>query len=158
MVELVILAIALSMDAFAVSLGLGAKKREFNQWLALKAGLYFGFFQGFMPLVGYFAGIGLSSFITSVDHWVAFVLLALIGSKMIYDSFGDPVEEEISKVTDKVLLLLAIATSIDAMAAGFTLTLMATAITLSVLVIGATTFVFSYAGGLTQASNTHTHN
>ncbi|QOP41493.1 manganese efflux pump MntP [Sulfurimonas marina] len=148
MIELIILAIALSMDAFAVSLGLGTKESTFNRSLALKAGLYFGFFQGFMPLIGYLAGVGLSSFITSIDHWVAFILLTLVGLKMIYESFGEPVEEEISQVTNKVLLLLAIATSIDAMAAGFTLTLMETTITISVLIIGFTTFIFSYIGVL----------
>lgn len=148
MLELFILSIALSMDAFAVSLGLGSKQTVQNNWLAIKAGLYFGFFQAFMPLVGFLAGVGLSSFIESIDHWVAFILLALVGAKMIYESFGEPVEEEISIVTNKVLLLLAVATSIDAMAAGFTLTLMTTTIAVSVLVIGITTFVFSYVGVL----------
>lgn len=148
MIELCILAIALSMDAFAVSLGIGAKQATFDQWLAIKVGLYFGFFQGFMPIVGYLAGIGLSSFIEVIDHWVAFVLLAVIGAKMVYESFGEPVEEEISKITNKVLLLLAIATSIDAMAAGFTLTLMGTTIVVSVIIIGITTFAFSYGGVL----------
>ena len=148
MIELLILAVALSMDAFAVSLGLGTKKLTDNKWLAIKAGLYFGFFQGFMPLIGYLAGVGLSGIIESIDHWVAFVLLALIGAKMIYESFGEPVEEEISIITNKVLLLLAIATSIDAMAAGFTLILMKTSIVVSIFVIGLTTFVFSYAGVL----------
>lgn len=146
MFELFILAVALSMDAFAVSLGLGAKQTAQNNWLAIKVGLYFGFFQGFMPLIGYLAGVGLSSFIESIDHWVAFILLALIGAKMIYESFGEPIEEEISIVTNKVLLVLAIATSIDAMAAGFTLTLMATTVAVSILVITITTFVFSYVG------------
>ena len=146
MFELFILAVALSMDAFAVSLGLGAKQATFDKGLAIKVGLFFGFFQGFMPLIGYLAGIGLASFMESIDHWVAFVLLALIGSKMVYESFGEPVEEEIAQITNKVLLLLAIATSIDAMAAGFTLTLMETGIVLSVFVIGFTTFVFSYVG------------
>ena len=152
MLELFILSIALSMDAFAVSLGLGAKQLTVdNKQLAIKVGLFFGFFQGFMPLIGYLAGVGLSSFIESIDHWVAFVLLALIGAKMIYESFGEPVEEEVSVVTNKVLLLLAIATSIDAMAAGFTLTLMEPTIAMSIIVIGLTTFVFSYVGVLLGA-------
>lgn len=146
MFELLILAVALSMDAFAVSLGLGAKEARFDKWLAIKVGLFFGLFQGFMPLIGYLAGLGLANIIESVDHWVAFVLLALIGAKMVYESFGEPVEEEIAQITNKVLLLLAIATSIDAMAAGFTLTLMATSVVVSVLVIGLTTFIFSYVG------------
>lgn len=148
MIELLILSIALSMDAFAVSLGLGTKQQSQNKWLAVKVGLYFGFFQGFMPLIGYLAGIGLAGMIESIDHWVAFVLLTLIGAKMVYESFGEPVEEEISIVTNKVLLLLAIATSIDAMAAGFTLTLMKINIVISILTIGLTTFVFSYIGVL----------
>jgi len=146
MIELLILAVALSMDAFAVSLGLGAKEARFNKALALKAGLYFGFFQGFMPFIGYLAGVGLASFIEALDHWIAFLLLAAIGGKMVYESFGENVEEEIAVLTNKVMLILAIATSIDAMAAGFTLTLMAPAIIVSVLVIGLTTFFFSYAG------------
>ncbi len=146
MIELIILSVALSMDAFAVALGLGAKQITINKSLALKVGLLFGFFQGFMPLIGYFAGIGLSSFIEVIDHWVAFILLALIGGKMVYESFGEPVEEEIAIITNKILLLLAIATSIDAMAAGFTLTLMSTTIITSVLIIGLTTFIFSYGG------------
>ena len=152
MIELFILAIALSMDAFAVSLGLGAKQLTIdNKQLAVKVGLFFGFFQGFMPLIGYLAGVGLSSFIESIDHWVAFVLLALIGSKMVYESFGEPVEEEVSIITNKVLFILAVATSIDAMAAGFTLTLMEPAIAVSIVVIALTTFVFSYAGVLLAA-------
>ncbi len=146
MLELFILAVALSMDAFAVSLGLGAKQASPDRALAVKVGLYFGFFQGFMPLIGYLAGVGLSNYIESIDHWVAFILLALIGAKMVYESFGEPVEEEIAIVTNKVLLLLAIATSIDAMAAGFTLTLMEPAILTSVIIIGLVTFAFSYAG------------
>ncbi len=146
MLELIILSIALSMDAFAVALGLGAKQKTLNKTLALKVGLLFGFFQGFMPLVGYLAGIGLSGFIEEIDHWVAFILLALIGGKMIYESYSESIEEEIGVITNKVLLLLAIATSIDAMAAGFTLTLMATSIITSVVVIGLITFIFSYIG------------
>jgi manganese efflux pump family protein len=146
MTELIILSIALSMDAFAVALGIGSKQITMSKSLALKVALFFGFFQGFMPLVGYFAGLGLSDFIESIDHWVAFILLAIIGGKMIYDSYCEPVEEEIAIITNKVLLLLAIATSIDAMAAGFTLTLMETTITSSILIIGLITFIFSYVG------------
>jgi manganese efflux pump family protein len=148
MIELIILAIALSMDAFAVALGLGAKQATLNKSLALKVGLLFGFFQGFMPLIGYLAGIGLSSFIVAIDHWIAFILLVLIGGKMVYESFGEPIEEEIAIITNKVLLLLAIATSIDAMAAGFSLTLMTTTIATSIFTIGLITFIFSYGGVL----------
>ncbi len=146
MIEVLLLAFALSMDAFAVSIGLGVKNREFNKALALKAALFFGIFQGLMPLFGYLASIGLGSFIESVDHWVAFFLLALIGGKMLYESFEENTEDEINIITNKVLLLLAIATSIDAMAAGFTLNLMELDPFLSMLIIAAVTFIFSYLG------------
>ncbi len=146
MLEVLLLAFALSMDAFAVSIGLGVKAQTFDKKLALKVGLFFGFFQAFMPLVGYLASIGLGSFITSIDHWVAFVLLAGIGGKMLYESYGEKTEEEIAMVTNKVLLLLAIATSIDAMAAGFTLGLLDLNPFLSMILIGVITFLFSFFG------------
>lgn len=146
MLELFILALALSMDAFAVSLGLGSKTQPATHKFALKVGLLFGFFQAFMPVIGFLAGVGLEQYITAVDHWIAFVLLALIGGKMVYESFGENVEEEIQTITNKLLLTLAVATSIDAMAAGFTLTLFDLPVLVSSLIIGVTTFVFSYIG------------
>lgn len=146
MLEVLLLSFALSMDAFAVSIGLGVKTQTFDKKFALKVGLFFGFFQAFMPLIGYLASIGLGSFITEIDHWVAFVLLAGIGGKMLYESFGEKTEEEIALVTNKVLLLLAIATSIDAMAAGFTLGLLDLNPFLSMVLIGVITFLFSFFG------------
>ena len=100
MLEVLLLAFALSMDAFAVSIGLGVKTQIFDKKFALKVGLFFGFFQAFMPLIGHLASIGLGSFISSIDHWVAFVLLAGIGAKMLYESFGEKTEEEIAIVTN----------------------------------------------------------
>lgn len=146
MLEVFLLAFALSMDAFAVSIGLGVKNREFSKVLALKVALLFGLFQGLMPLFGYLASLGLGSIIESIDHWVAFVLLSAIGGKMLYDSFGENTEEEITNITNKVLLLLAIATSIDAMAAGFTLNLLALNPFVSMIIIGLVTYIFSYIG------------
>ncbi|MDD5202893.1 MAG: manganese efflux pump MntP family protein [Sulfurimonas sp.] len=146
MFEVLLLAFALSMDAFAVAIGLGVKKGAFDKLLALKVALFFGIFQGLMPLFGYLASLGIGDFITSVDHWIAFVLLGLIGGKMLYESFGENTEEEIAIITNKVLLLLAIATSIDAMAAGFTLNLMSLNPFLSMLLIGVVTYFFSYFG------------
>ena len=146
MLEVFLLAFALSMDAFAVSIGLGVKNREFSKVLALKVALLFGLFQGLMPLFGYLASLGLGSIIESIDHWVAFILLSAIGGKMLYDSFGENTEEEITNITNKVLLLLAIATSIDAMAAGFTLNLLALNPFVSMIVIGIVTYIFSYIG------------
>lgn len=146
MLEVFLLAFALSMDAFAVSIGLGVKNREFSKILALKVALLFGLFQGLMPLFGYLASLGLGSIIESIDHWVAFLLLSAIGAKMLYDSFGENTEEEIANITNKVLLLLAIATSIDAMAAGFTLNLLTINPFVSMIIIGVVTYIFSFIG------------
>jgi manganese efflux pump family protein len=146
MIEVVFLAVALSMDAFAVSIGLGSKQKTTPLALAIKAGVYFGLFQALMPLVGYLGGKGVLGWIEDYAHWVAFLLLALIGGKMIYESFSEGIEEDISKVTHRVMLILAIATSIDAMAAGFTLTLLDINPFIACLIIGFTTFAFSWAG------------
>ncbi len=146
MFEVMLLAAGLSMDAFAVSIGLGAKRADAPLTLALKAGLFFGLFQALMPLIGYLAGVGFLEYIQNVDHWVAFVLLGLIGGKMIYESFSEEIGEDIAKITTKMMLILAIATSIDALAAGFTLTLFELSPFVSVALIGVTTFFFSIAG------------
>lgn len=146
MIEVVILAIALSMDAFAVSIGLGTK--EGSPRLALKAGLFFGIFQALMPFIGYLGGRGVLGWIEGYAHWVAFGLLALIGAKMIYEGLHEGIEQEIAAITNKMMLLLAIATSIDAMAAGFSLTLLDANPYIACLVIGITTFAFGWAGVL----------
>lgn len=146
MIDVVILAVALSMDAFAVSIGLGSQNRSNTLYLALKAAIYFGLFQALMPLVGFLAGHGMLGWIEAYAPWVAFVLLLLIGGKMIYESFAEGIEEDIAAVTHRVMLILAIATSIDAMAAGFTLTLLDFNPFLACALIGAATFGFSMAG------------
>lgn len=146
MLEVVILAIALSMDAFAVSIGLGSKQKSKPTTLAVKSGIYFGIFQAFMPLFGYLGGKGIFGWIESFAPWVAFLLLSLVGGKMIYESFSEGIEEDITEVTHRVMLTLAIATSIDAMAAGFTLTLLSVNPFLACLIIGATTYAFSFLG------------
>lgn len=144
MVEVLVLAIALSMDAFAVSIGMGAKKN--SPGLAVKAGLYFGTFQASMPFIGYLGGKGVLGWVGAYAHWIAFGLLALIGAKMIYEGAQEGVEEDISAVTNRMMLILSIATSIDAMAAGFSLTLLQANPYAACLVIGATTFAFSWGG------------
>ncbi|HKK06234.1 MAG TPA: manganese efflux pump MntP family protein [Gammaproteobacteria bacterium] len=146
MVAVLFLAVALSMDAFAVSIGLGAKRKTGSVALALMAGLYFGVFQGLMPLLGYLGGKGLLGWIEAYSSWVAFALLGLIGGKMIYESFAGGVEQDIARITHRVMLMLAIATSIDALAAGFTLTLLDVNPFLACLIIGLVTFGFSWAG------------
>lgn len=146
MLEVLLLAVALSMDAFAVSIGLGAKHQRRWLSLALMAGAYFGIFQALMPLIGYLGGRGVLGWIEAFAPWVAFFLLLLIGGKMIYESFAEGVEEDIATITQRVMLMLAIATSIDAMAAGFALTLLDVAPLLACLIIGVTTCLFSMAG------------
>ena len=146
MIEVIILAVALSMDAFAVSIGLGAK--ENTPGLALKAGLFFGIFQALMPFIGYLGGKGVLGWIEAYAHWIAFGLLALIGTKMIYEGLHEGIEEGISAITNKMMLVLAIATSIDAMAAGFSLTLLDANPYIACLIIGITTFAFSWIGVL----------
>jgi len=146
MFELLFLALALSMDSFAVSIGLGIKEKNNIKTLALKAGLYFGFFQALMPFIGYIGGIGLQQYIFGYDSLIAFVLLSLIGVKMIYEAFGENVEDEISLISNKLLLTLAIATSIDAMAIGFSLHLFSLDPFISILMIGVITFLFSILG------------
>lgn len=152
MIEVIILAIALSMDAFAVSIGLGATKQHSKiAPLGIIVALYFGLFQGVMPIIGYFGGKGVLSWVESYTPWIAFLLLFLIGAKMIFDSFSEGIEEDISKITHRVLLILAIATSIDAMAAGFSLTLMPVNPFFACFIIGVITFAFSWLGVLVGA-------
>ena len=146
MIDVLVLAIALSMDAFAVAIGLGSKHTTSPRTLALKAGVYFGLFQGVMPLVGYLGGKGVLSWVDNYAHWIAFGLLLLIGAKMIYEALSEGIEEDIAQITHRVMLILAIATSIDAMAAGFTLNLLDTHPLLACAVIALTTFGFSIAG------------
>jgi putative Mn2+ efflux pump MntP len=141
-----LLAVALSMDAFAVSIGLGTKNRQKPFSLALLAGAYFGLFQALMPMIGYLGGKGVFGWIEAYAPWIAFLLLLLIGGKMIYESFSDEAEEDIPNVTHRVMLMLAVATSIDAMAAGFALTLLNVSPLIACLVIGITTCLFSFAG------------
>ncbi|OHU84501.1 MULTISPECIES: manganese efflux pump MntP family protein [Pseudoalteromonas] len=146
MFEVMVLAIALSMDAFAVSIGLGAKKAMQTSALAFKSAMYFGVFQAVMPLVGYLGGKGVLGWVQNYAHWVAFVLLLLIGIKMLYEAMSEGIEEDIAQITHRVMLMLALATSIDAMAAGFTLTLLQVEPFFACALIGITTFIFSWIG------------
>lgn len=144
-IELLILAAGLSMDAFAVSIckGLSVQKRSPKH--SLIAGAYFGGFQALMPLIGWLLGRQFQDFIKSVDHWIAFVLLALIGANMIRESFGG--EETLNdSFSPRAMLPLAVATSIDALAIGVTFAFLSVDILPAILMIGVTTFLFSAAG------------
>ena len=120
--ELLLLSIGLGMDAFAVSVCKGISMKKMDWKKACIIGLYFGGFQALMPVIGYFFGTSFQSIITNIDHWVAFVLLGIIGGKMIQEAFQkDKDEEEYnSDVSVKTMLILSVATSIDALAVGIT--------------------------------------
>lgn len=143
--ELFILAVALSMDAFAVAICKGLSMKKMSWKNAVIAGIYFGGFQAGMPLIGYFLGVQFKDLITSVDHWIAFVLLAFIGANMIKESREE--SEEMNDSFDvKTMLLLAVATSIDALAVGVTFAFLTVDIVPAVSFIGIITFAFSFLG------------
>ena len=143
--ELFIIAVGLSMDAFAVSICKGLSVPRVKPRHAVTVGLYFGGFQALMPLIGYFLGTQFESLITSVDHWIAFVLLGIIGVNMIRESRSSA-EELNDSFGFKAMLPLAVATSIDALAVGVTFAFLQVQILPAVCFIGATTFLFSCAG------------
>ena len=135
------------MDAFAVSICKGLAMRTMNWKNAWKAGLYFGGFQALMPTLGYLLGSTFEQYITAVDHWIAFVLLCLIGGNMIREALSKDEEKLDASFSFKTMLLLAIATSIDALAVGITFALLPDVnIVAAVLFIGATTFILSAIG------------
>ena len=146
LIELFLSAVGLSMDAFAVSIckGLSVRKAEIKH--SLIVGAYFGGFQALMPAIGYVLGRQFESLITSVDHWIAFVLLGIIGGNMIREALKGEQEELDDSFTFRTMLPLAIATSIDALAMGVTFAFLQVQIVPAVLFIGVTTFVLSAIG------------
>ena len=143
--ELFVIAVGLSMDAFAVSVckGLSVGKAKPGQYLTV--GLYFGGFQALMPLIGYLLGAAFESVIASVDHWIAFLILSLIGINMIREALGGTESVDVS-FGPKAMLPLAVATSIDALAVGITFALLGVSILPAISLIGVTTFLLSMAG------------
>jgi putative Mn2+ efflux pump MntP len=145
--EIILIAIGLSMDAFAVSimLGLSVKKPKLKEYFI--PGIYFGFFQALMPFIGYFAGTHFVDKIQHLDHWIAFALLSIIGGKMIKESFSKEEEKIAEKPFQFVkMFLLAIATSIDALAVGVTFAFFEINIFTAMLIIGSATFLISTGG------------
>ena len=146
--ELLFIAIGLSMDAFAVSVCKGLSVRQVRPKHALLCGGYFGGFQALMPLIGFLLGTQFKSFIVSVDHWVAFILLALIGANMLREAFSKEEEKLNCDFCPKAMLPLAVATSIDALAVGVTFAVMdiGSGVITAVLLIGVITFTLSALG------------
>lgn len=142
------IAVGLAMDAFAISIVCGSAFKDMCVRCALRMAFSFGAFQAIMPLLGYLAGNTLAGYIVAYDHWIAFGLLALVGGKMIYEAFK--IEEVEKKAKDPAcpvtLVILSLATSIDALAVGVTLSLITQHIYIAVIVIGLITFGLSYIG------------
>lgn len=144
--ELFILAVGLSMDAFAVAVCKGLSLKKINFANAAWVGLWFGAFQALMPLIGYILGTQFSDKIQAVDHWIAFILLGLIGANMLKEAFSKEEECTDSNLTPKAMLPLAVATSIDALAVGVTFAFLDVSIVPAVSFIGVITFVLSAIG------------
>ena len=159
MIEVFLLAIALAMDAFAVSIGLGAKSQKQSSAyvlrLAVYAALYFGIAQGVMPLIGYLLGAVLLGWLATAAPWIGGGILIVLGAKMLYEAFNGEVEAVLAdsfdvniqeKINHRMMFTLAIATSIDAMAAGFTLNLLAVNAWLACFIIAIITAGFGFFG------------
>ena len=146
LLELFLIAVGLSMDAFAVSVCKGLSTQTLQRRHYLIVGAWFGGFQALMPTLGYLLGSAFEQYITSVDHWVAFILLAVIGANMIKESFSKDEECPNPDLDVKNMVLLAIATSIDALAVGVTFAFLNVDILPAVSFIGSVTFFLSVAG------------
>ena len=145
-IELILLSIGLGMDAFAVSICKGISMKKMDWKKACIIGLYFGGFQAIMPVIGYFLGSTFESFITNFDHWVAFILLAIIGGNMIKETFNTECDTISDDVNFKTMIILAIATSIDALAMGVTFAFLNVNIIPAISFIGVVTFTCSAIG------------
>ncbi len=146
-ISIIFIALGLSMDAFAVSIASGVMIHQMHLHHAMRIALFFGGFQGLMPLLGWICGNYATKYINLFDHWFAFILLSFIGIKMIRDAYK--IEEEQSQKNPLnlyVLFTIAIATSIDAFAVGLTFSVLGTAIAIPVIIIGAITFFMSFIG------------
>lgn len=144
--EILLIAIGLAMDAFAVSVCKGLSMKKLKKRKVVIVGLYFGTFQAIMPLAGYLLGTTFSELVISIDHWIAFIFLSVIGIKMISDSFKNDVEDKNEKLDFKTMIILAIATSIDALAIGITFAFFEINIIKAILIIGFVTFTLSSIG------------
>ena len=146
-IEILVIAVGVSMDAFAVSICKGLSVRKLRPSYPLTAALWFGGFQALMPLLGYFLGVSFGDLVGTVDHWIAFVLLGIIGGNMIKESFEN--DEGCNLDADfsfRTMLAMAVATSVDALAVGVSFAFLRVNIWLAVALIGITTALFSGAG------------
>ena len=147
-IELLLIGVGVSMDAFAVSVAKGLSVSKIRPRYMYRTAIWFGGFQALMPLIGYFAGFYFADLVSNVDHWISFVLLALIGSSMIKESFENDSCEMDPDFSFKTMLTMAVATSIDALAVGVSFAFLKVDIWTAVIIIGATTAAFSASGVL----------
>ena len=143
------ISVALAMDAFAVSIAVGISLKKVSLRQTFRLSWHFGFFQGFMPIVGWILGMRVRSFVDSFDHWIAFILLVFVGGKMLIDAFQDHKEDEsLKKDPTKAmsLIMLSVATSIDALAVGFSISVLNVSIIFPAVVIGIVSLLFTVIG------------
>lgn len=145
-IELIILSVGLAMDAFAVAVCKGLSMSKMRWKNACIIAMYFGVFQALMPLIGYLLGISFQDKICNIDHWVAFILLGIIGLNMIKEALSKENEKQNDSIKVKDMLILAVATSIDALAVGITFAFLKVNIWLAISLIGVITFVISIIG------------
>ncbi len=144
--ELFLIALGLSMDAFAVSIGKGLSLQRVERRHSLLAGIWFGGFQALMPLVGYALGVSFASLVREIDHWIAFLLLGFIGGKMIWDTLRGEEETDNDDFSPRTMFLLAVATSIDALAIGVSFAFLGVDLLGAIALIGVVTLLLSMAG------------
>ena len=145
--ELLIIAVGLAMDAFAISIDKGLSVRKIEPRHTMSVGLWFGGFQALMPIVGYLLGISFASLVKNIDHWIAFILLAIIGFNMVREALhGDDACEAKPDFSIREMLTLAVATSIDALAVGVSLAFLGVNIWAAIMVIGVVTMILSMIG------------
>lgn len=145
-IEILLIGIGLAMDAFAVSIYKGLSMKSMSWRKALIVGLYFGTFQALMPVIGYFLGATFENLVTQIDHWIAFALLTFIGSNMLKEAFTKNEENRNDNVDFKTMIILAIATSIDALAVGITFAFLKVDIILATIIIGIVTLIICIIG------------
>lgn len=147
LITIVFIAVGLAMDSFSVSITSGITIKRLRITNALKIAIFFGLFQAVMPIIGWLVGLSVIEFISGVDHWVAFGLLSLIGCKMIYESIKKaPHRKEVNPLNVYVLLMLSVATSIDALAVGVSFAFLRITIAIPIIIIGTVTFLLSLFG------------
>ncbi|MCW4014750.1 MAG: manganese efflux pump MntP family protein [Candidatus Bathyarchaeota archaeon] len=145
-VTTIFIAVALAMDSFSVAIANGLATKTFKITKAIKISVFFGFFQAIMPIIGWYAGVHVLDLISEFDHWVAFILLTFIGCRMIYESIKQDPNSIIKSYSIKVLVILSIATSIDALAVGLSVSILTVSIITLATVTGVVTFMLSFFG------------